>query len=354
MTNSPTISRDAYIDVAKGLAIIAIVFGHVWRGLYAADLIENNSLYVAVDTTVYMSHLTVFAFTAGLFVQRGMQRQGAWRYALNRDTHFLWLYLLWSALQGLVKIAAAQLVNSPISLLDVVQVWIPDGQLWFFGWIGVMLVLTAATRPWVSTSRSFVVLSLVTAGSLITWGWNGTVIGTQGLALSTYFFIGVLWRGDRALRVAASSSIATQLVVALLGLGSMVALSLSGSATPPTTSAGNTDAYSVLLGLIGSTAGLAGVLAVSALISKTRGSEVIALLGRKSLVIFVAHIVFASGCRILLTRLGLENLYLQALIGTVAGITGPLVLNAIAERAHGQWLFGLPQPIARAIAPLGG
>ncbi|WP_394254386.1 heparan-alpha-glucosaminide N-acetyltransferase domain-containing protein [Pseudoclavibacter helvolus] len=68
MPRIPSTSRDSSIDIAKGFAIVAIVFGHVWLGLEAAGLIQDLHTFNVVYDTVYMSHLSVFAFTAGLFV----------------------------------------------------------------------------------------------------------------------------------------------------------------------------------------------------------------------------------------------------------------------------------------------
>lgn len=342
MPQSPSTSRDSSIDIAKGLAIVAIVFGHVWLGLEAAGLIRDRHTFEVVYDTVYMSHLSVFAFTAGLFVQRGMRRVGPWNYTLDRDLTFLWLYLLWTAIQGGVKLAAASVVNSPTSLESVLKIWTPDAQLWFFGWIALMMVFTALFRPWGSKARMAGALLVAGAASLAMWGLGGSVIGTQGLALTIFFVVATIWRGDRFLTYLASCSKLMLIAAGGLGLGVMVTLGISGLATPPTLDGESRTVVSVALGVVASTAGVVGVLAVSRVIARVPWVAWLSKLGEKSMVIFVAHIVFTSGTRIVLNAAGVDNLTLQAVVGTAVGILGPLTLGTLAPRFRIAWLFELP------------
>jgi fucose 4-O-acetylase-like acetyltransferase len=92
--------RNQTIDIAKGIAITLIVCGHVWRGLQAANLIGDPGLFSTVDQLIYMSHLSLFAFTAGLFLSGSIEREGGMKYVRRRDVEYLWLYLVWSLAQN--------------------------------------------------------------------------------------------------------------------------------------------------------------------------------------------------------------------------------------------------------------
>lgn len=161
-----TMQRDASLDIAKGIAIVAIVFGHVWRGLATIGLLdEHGALFIGVDTSVYMFHLSVFALVAGLFVQRGMRRDGPGRYAAIRDLGFLWVYLIWTLIIGASKLALSGTVNSQVSVGRILEIWRPLDQLWFFGWIAIMMLFVAVAQPWRSTPRAVIVV-------LISAGWS--------------------------------------------------------------------------------------------------------------------------------------------------------------------------------------
>jgi fucose 4-O-acetylase-like acetyltransferase len=341
--------RDASLDIAKAVAIVAIVFGHVWRGLDAAGMIDDATMFHAVDTSIYMWHLTVFAFTAGLFVQRGMLREGPWRYACDRNSAFIWLYLTWTVVQGAVKLVAGSVVNTPTSVPDLMQVWIPDSQLWFFGWIALMMILAAVAQPWQSAVRGWLIIGAVTVGSIVIWGWNGPFIGSQGLALSAYFLVALWWRGDRVLRVLAAVPAQALAILAVVGTGVVAVTAATASGTTPTVGFETRTVTSVAIGVTVSTIGLIAVLALSRLISLTAAGRWVAFIGERSLVIFVAHIVFGSGIRIVLARTGVDTVVVQALIGTVAGVAGPLVLYRLAQRFHFGWLFDAPPWLKRTV-----
>lgn len=143
------IRRDMSLDIAKGIAIIAIVAGHVWRGMASAGLLDGDSiLFNVVDRSLYMFYLSVFSFAAGLFVERGMNRVGTRRYAMKRDAEFLWIYVLWSFISGGMKLALSSSVNHPTSVSEILTIWFPQEQYWFFGWIALMMILSAPARPW--------------------------------------------------------------------------------------------------------------------------------------------------------------------------------------------------------------
>ena len=63
--------RDRAIDVAKGIAIVAIVVGHANRGLSSAGMAIPH--VETLDRVLYLCHLTVFAFLSGLFIRRSVE-----------------------------------------------------------------------------------------------------------------------------------------------------------------------------------------------------------------------------------------------------------------------------------------
>lgn len=341
-----TTSRDASIDVAKGLAITLIVFGHIWRGLFSADILSDADLYHRVDNAVYMSHLSVFAFVSGLFIAAGMKRDGSWNYTRKRAVNYLWLYLVWFILQNVFKLLAGGLVNQPLSLIDAVAIWQPQGQLWFFGWICSMLVLAAIARPWLSTLRAGLSLVVSLALSLATWGYMGFYLFAQGYALTVFFFAGLVLTSGRLLKISGRLSPMAFLAIAVAG-GLVFGFICGTEAIPPTIGITDRDAGSVALGVVGSLSGTVCILALSGPLSKARFGAAIAYLGRNSLTIFLGHILFAASTRILLGKLGVSNLGVQVVAGLAIGIAGPLVLAKLAPSLRLGWLFENPSWLKR-------
>ncbi|MDH2442918.1 acyltransferase [Amnibacterium sp. CER49] len=349
--------RNPAIDIARGIAIIAIVLGHVDRGLASAHLLDGTSAtFGDWDRFLYLFHVAVFAFLAGVFVRSAAARQGRWRYLVSRDGLFLYLYVLWSFIEGLTKVATAKLVNTPTSLLGVLDLARPIGQLWFLPWLIVVTALAVLVAPWRSRPRAAAALLGSAVVSLVFWGSDPAWAGLQGLGLWVFYFAGVAL-GSEALM---SALVAIRLVPA-------VAITVAGSAlywlsvfttdaTPPTAVDGRpVTVATVALGFFTSAVGLVVVLAVSHLLASTRACDWLAFVGRHTLQIFLASITFASGMRIILSKAGVDSPGVHVALGTIAGVALPLALWWLLDRIAFPWLFALPgrrRTVGRSAGPV--
>jgi peptidoglycan/LPS O-acetylase OafA/YrhL len=73
-----------------------------------------------------------------------------------------------------------------------------------------------------------------------------------------------------------------------------------------------------------------------------QNSRFLSLCGRRSLDIYLAHIVLSSGARIVLIKLGVVNLWVILTLSFVTSIAGSLVVSAALRRAGLSWLFDGP------------
>lgn len=343
-SKSPVRTRDQSIDVARGIAIVAIVLGHVERGLASASLLPYDTA-LTLDRLLYLFHLATFAYLSGLFVRRAVERDGARRMLARRVTLFVWLYLLWTLIQGTVRVAASSVANTPVTFGDIARIWIPEGQLWFLPWLVGVTVVVVATKPWRSSIRSAVVLALAVGLSLAVWGYDPLYAFTRGWALLLPFAIGCLVTSARH----ANASRRLTLVIAVAATGGLVWgwVGLETLAATPTTGGDGRTVETVVLGVVGCLAGTAATLALAALIARTPLAGVVALVGRRSLEIFLAHIVVASGTRIVLVQTGVADPWMHLILGTLLGVAVPVGLAVVAERHGWSWLFGLPRMLQR-------
>lgn len=353
---TPLPLRDTSIDVAKGLAIIAIVLGHVARGLSAAGILPATAGVVTLDVWLYSWHLSVFALLSGLFVARSVQKTGPAQHVSKRLWQFAYLYLVWTLVQGGVKLAAPAGVNNPVSLSTVLQLWYPDGQLWFLPWIAMMTLLATLAATWRSSLRAALATGGAAVASLAAWGMPGQVIGLQGWGLAVFYFVGV-WLGSERFQ-----SLMRQLAAPRFSVLSVVALAAAAVATanvavttPNSYGALRTPA-SVAIGVVLSVVTTGAVLALSGTLAHLPllGS-LLAFCGRRSLEIFLAHIVAAAGTRTLLTMAGALDPLFHVVAGTLAGVVAPLILWRLGNQVRFPWLFMAPQPQrpSAAAAPIG-
>lgn len=340
--------RSAALDIAKGIAILAIVLGHVDRGLAIADVVDKGQVpFQFSDRLLYLFHLPVFALTAGLFVAPGAKRLGSRSYLRRRVGQFLYLYLVWSCLQGGLTLAAGGLTNSRPDLTEVVSIWAPQAQFWFFGWITTATLLTVAIAPWRSYRRA-AALAVVALTSLIMWGHFGRYFGWQSLGLLPIFFLGAIlgrqgWDRFAKLRPALHGAFVVGGITCLV-----VATSLH--ATPASSTDFPITGATFGAGIAGTIGGTTAVLSLSVLLERwpTKLWSWLARLGRESLAIYTASIIFGSGTRIALLKVGVKAPIVHIPAGLLAGALGPVLLVSAARVLRWTWLFEAPATITGA------
>lgn len=337
--------RDSTLDIAKGIAIVMIVAGHVIRGLGSAGIMNQAApSFQIVDQLLYTVHLSVFAFVAGFFVKDAVNRDGAARYALDRNQLWLYLYVVWSLIQGIVKLITASLVNTPTSVAGILKIWIPEGQLWYLPFLIVMTTAVALVKPWRSRRVAMFSSGASLIFSLTLWGWSGPWAGTQGLALTVFYVGGAIWGKAAFIRMIHLVSGRVAVAASLGAFASFLLIVLFTNSTPPTTSSDGQSSLSPGLGLTASALGIVAVLATSRALALL-GSPFrwLAFLGQRSLEIFLAHIIAASGIRIILVLAGFTQPGLHVVAGILVGVLAPIGLWWLFERLRFPYLFVNPK-----------
>lgn len=333
--------RDASIDVARGFAICAIVLTHVLRGLNAAHLLGHGAWVAEMDRVLVLWELSVFAFLSGIFVAKSVRKRSLQTYLQDRTFQFITIYVLWTVLQGTVQLLASRLVNTPTSIGTLFRMWAPTGQLWYLPFLVIATLVFVPMRPWKS-ERAPWVLCLATVISIGTWGLDLGAIGTQGLGLIVFFVGGMILGVDR-LRSFLSSVpfvVAAAAGVGVFVLGTLVAVYTH--ATPPTAGWSTRTGSTVAIGVVLSVAMSVAVLLFS---RATRSWGFLAVCGRRSLDIFLAHIIMASGSRIVLVKLGVHSVPVLVVMCFLVGVFGSLAISTTLRRVGLSWVFdGPPLP----------
>lgn len=333
--------RDRSLDVAKALAIIAIVVSHVLRGLADPDTVPRlSAAFLEVDDSLYSWHVALFAVVAGVFLPAGVDRRGGLAYLRPRVLLFTYLYLLWTVIQAGQQQLELALAGDPVDLGSFLQSFLTAyGQLWWLAFMVLASVAAVAVRPWLTPGRAAASSVVVGVVSLAAWGWTGRWVFEEGLALLAFFWVGMLLGRDRMSRLTRSAATPWCAAVAL-GLGLL--LLVRSDPVPPTSWLGTRTAPGVVLGIVTSVALCAGVLALSGILSRTRLARPLVLLGERSLEVFVAHLLAVAAARSALTGLGIDDLPTQVIVATAAGVGLPLGLWWVSRRLGFPWLFASP------------
>lgn len=331
--------RLQWVDYAKGIGIILVVYGHVARGLVNAGLVSDPSFLVWLDGVIYGFHMPLFFLLAGLFFFESIEKRGALRYVEGKVSTLVYPYVLWSLLQGGIEVLLSAYTNSKTTWSEVLALlWAPRAQFWFL--YALFFCSVCAALLWMSLRgggpRRGRAVVLVGVGLLVLSlsSWMGGTAATRYVAgYFGFFALGALWS------VAVRDGARTPRWLGL-AVGSMVALQLARDAGLLAD-----ERWVVWLAAV---AGSATVMwGAKWLQGRTpeagRRLRLLQQLGEYSLPIYLMHVLAGSGVRIALQfGLGVQDLASHLMAGCLVGLLAPLWLAQWLRGRGMGWWFAAP------------
>jgi fucose 4-O-acetylase-like acetyltransferase len=329
MTGAPTHSpnsRIEWLDAARGIGIVLVVFGHVLRGLFGAD-IATDPTWHAIDYKLYTFHMPLFFLLAGVSVTFG-HAQPATDFLKNKVWTVAYPYFLWSLIQGGVMIAMSSHTNAGYNPSVLWSIgWEPIAQFWFL----YVLMLCHLTMPVLKLHMHL--LPYVVAGGLIGSSFFAPDSASQRILHSLSFYAAGLWLADRIKGLPPLNNVSPIVgALAIFGLCSVAALKLDPS---------NTKHVGAAPAAI---AGVAATLLIARAL-KGRAAKYCAALGAASMTIYVLHILFGAGARIALIKLNApDNVWLHLFAGVLIALAAPFFIHILLSRWRLLWPLGLAAP----------
>src|SRR5690554_6514824 len=108
--------RNAWVDYAKAIGIILVVYGHVARGVFNAGLPMDEELFVLVDSIIYSFHMPLFFFLSGLFFYDSLMKRGTGGLIVNKVDTIVYPFIVWSLLQGFFEVALSNYTNGQVTV----------------------------------------------------------------------------------------------------------------------------------------------------------------------------------------------------------------------------------------------
>jgi uncharacterized membrane protein YcfT len=329
---TPAASRLVWIDIAKGLCLIAVVTlyttTHVTEGLGRTSWMQA---WVAFAQPFRMPD---FFFVSGLLLGRVIDRP--WRPYLDRKVlHYLWFFVVWSLLYFVLRLGAGQALHDGRSAGEEFvksMTWGPFAMLWFLQMLPVYLVLTKLLRriPWPAVLFAAAVwhwLPIDTPWTQIDRAGERFVFFFAGYALAAPVERFAGWVQRRPGPAWA--------LIAAWALGNGVLVAGGWAAVHP---------LPLLLGL----AGALGVIAVAVQLQGRAPGRLLAHLGAQSLPIFVGFFLPMAA----LTRVWLTATWgtswrdfdagVLALLLAAASIATALAAERLARGTRLAWFYDRP------------
>ena len=311
--------------------MVLVVAGHSIRGLAAAK-IGSREVVGVIDTFLYLGRLPVFALAVGLLTPAAVERAGAKRFLQRRMSLLLYLYLVWTLIQGTAEVLTTPWKNHPVDWFDVLAIWKPIGQMWFMPHLMVATLVLVAVAPWRGGRRAVIGTILVVIVSLAAWGTDPEYFGTGGIALLVWYVlgaaIGVKWFRE------VSARIPTPVLVigGAIGVVGSVVMVVHLPVAAPTIGYVSRSLEATIWGVVAAVIEVAGAFALTTAWARyPRTSAWMAYIGRHSLSVYLAHIMVTAGVRIVLVRLGVTDLWLHMGIAVPLAVLFPLILERVTR-----------------------
>ena len=164
--NTPT-NRLYWVDYAKGIAIILVVYRHILIG------IERSGIEVSVwlrnaNEMVYSFRMPLFFILSGIFISRTIEKYQGSAFLKLKSKTILYPYLVWGVIQITIQIVLSNYTNSQRSFIDYTYLITNPraiDQLWYLlalfnsSILFFILYSVLKTNQWVLLITSFVLYS---------------------------------------------------------------------------------------------------------------------------------------------------------------------------------------------------
>lgn len=320
--------RLAWPDLAKGMAMILVVVGHVLGGLMTGHFIPDTPLGHRTYDWIYLFHVPTLFFVSGWLVEFRATVKGPMAIKSIFAT-LLYPYFLWGVIIWAMHIAGSSLSNMPVDPWRPLHMfYVADAGPWF---LLILFLLHGLNRSLQSLDRRHVWLMMISLIAFIDQAsfnlvkFSSTLIHLERDAV--FYALGVCLAAQGRLvdwhapnKVALISGLG---LLTLLGWLCWLRADLSPWSRLP-------------LGI----AGIAGLLSLSFGLASLPGTHWLGWLGKQSLAIYVLHGFAPSVTRWLLTRqLGVTSAITLLLTGVAAGLLSAAGVAWVVERWQLGWIF---------------
>jgi fucose 4-O-acetylase-like acetyltransferase len=328
MTARPPARRLQWLDVARGVGVILVVFGHVWRGLLTAGVLPDGALFRTVDEAIYLFHMPLFFLLAGLVFPGTAARSNIAAFVRSRGLRLIYPLMLWTYLLILLRVIFSSYTNRDVSFGDLLRFPLPPYELFWFLWalFLVQLLAYACLRPsWPRAAG----LGMLIAAAVAAFVFRDQLPGMHrwfagALRSLPPFVLGVVLSGWllRPAPPLPALKRAGRGLAAAAALAAIIAVYLAFDVDRNTRLA---------MGMAAATA-CTLMLMEAAQLAPRRVSDALSVIGRASMTVFLTHVFFAGAARAALSAAGVDDVGLHALAGTSAGLIGPVIFLSLAQR----------------------
>ncbi len=346
--------RLTWIDYAKGIAIILVLYRHVFEGIKTSKISVQQFMPLEYANIMLFSfRMPLFFIVSGIFVVSSLRKRGLTDFINVKIRTILYPYLLWGALQITLQLIFSKFVNIQRTSSDYLYLlYQPRAveQFWYlYALFNVtVLYVLAKVKLGITPVQNILIGIILLFMSSVVFKAHLDIGFLQDI-LHFYFFFAV---GDAISHLINDkkyfSYFESWKILGLLFIPFVMSQAYFLKQCIFYEKQYGDIRYSyfefyqpfpyILIAFIG----CAFIISVSFILQKYRAVNWLQVLGRHSLYIYVSHVIVFASLRILMTKLlGIYNVPILLITGIISGLIIPVALYQLSVRLNIRWLFTL-------------
>ncbi len=352
--------RLTWIDYARGIAIILVVYRHVFQGLKESGIAIDNYRYLEYANIFFFSfRMPLFFIISGIFVTASLRKRGIKEYIATRAKTILYPYFLWACIQLTLQAIFARYTNGHPTLQSYLYLfYLPReiAQFWYlYALFNVALVYVLVKQKLhVSAMQNIGLGILMFYGSVLLYR-EKIDTGFAGDIMHYYVFFAIgdtissyMMNRDNFTRFESWKLLLPLLCCFIAAQSYFLKANLSSGVEKYQF----VEYHQPFIFLLIALTGCAFIINLTFVLQKKKILNWLPQLGRHSLYIYVAHVIIFAAVRILLTKVfGVNNVIILLASGIIAGLTVPVILYKLSVKFNIPWLFTLEKKDRTAIKP---
>lgn len=338
------------MDFARGVAIILVLYRHVFEGIKSSGINVEGSMYLEhMNILFYSFRMPLFFIVSGIFLSASFAKRGMSKYIESRARAILFPYFLWGALQITIQILFAEYVNHPPDIFSYLYLFYEPRQIeqfWYlYALFNVSVVYVFMKYLMKLRSWHHVVLGLLLFYlSALSYQLHIS-LGFVNDILHYYLFIAL---GDmihksimkpRNIQFLESWKM---FFILLIPFALSQSYFLIENLKYPESKYRHVEYYQPYFFILISLIGCAFISSICFLLQRYHRPEWLRVLGLHSLYIYVAHVIAFASVRTIMIRLfHIDNVMVLLISGIISGLLIPVWLYKMSFKFNLQWVFSL-------------
>jgi len=346
--------RLTWIDYAKGIAIILVLYRHVFEGIKASGIsIEQYIWLENANIMVFSFRMPLFFIVSGIFVAGSLQKRGLAEFIGTKVRTILYPYFLWGILQITLQLVFLKFINAhrtPSDYLYLLYQPREIEQFWYLYALFNVTVLYVLVKEklGITPVQNVVIGIIFLYASALFFQHHINLYFIQDI-LHFYLFFAV---GDAISHLIKNKSnfryfeswitLGLLLVPFILSQTYFLHQSILYAKHQGDIKYKYFEFDQPFRYLLIAFIGCAFIITLTFILQKYKVMTWLQVLGRHSLYIYVTHVIVFASLRVFMTKvLGIYNVPVLLLAGIIAGLIIPLLLYQLSVKLNVRWLFSL-------------